>query len=463
MPARSTARASSEGLEIVRKAIAQKGWRKTSPVFSDAACVSTATLKRFWRGIPISQASFEGICQSVSIDVAVVAEKNDDGKRDENSAQSDPGARNYSDIWIGRTDTVKKLTTRLQADTRILTLVGLTGIGKTALARYIACRLSGYTCIHIRCNQQNPPTLASLAHAISQQNNLAGVKLNIFSLLSHIKQSRYLFIIDALEGLLHSNNKTGFTHLKNKLWYKFFQAVLAADSCSSRIILTSQVLPNELDELGENYPERWHLQVLSGLNIEEQYALFKALNITFAEPSHEADYISAIACAYAGHPAAIRAIAQDIILTFNHNIAAYWNEYQQKNAIAPLHTRHLRKRLQPKLNSTLQQLKEQLPAAYALLHAACSRYPDIHTAGELTQHWLQLAQTLAHSDSPLEDSPLEDSPLEDSPSEDTASGLRAASLWVDALCDRNIVAPIVINNRLHYRVHPLIHSLIAAH
>ena len=74
MTARSTAKASSEGLEIIRKAIALKGWRKTSPAFCDAACVSTATLKRFWRGIPISQDSFTGVCRSVGVDIADIVE-----------------------------------------------------------------------------------------------------------------------------------------------------------------------------------------------------------------------------------------------------------------------------------------------------------------------------------------------------------------------------------------------------
>ena len=476
MPARNTAKASAEGLEKIRTAIAQKGWRKTSPAFLDAACVSAATLKRFWRGIPISQESFEGICQSVSVaitDVAddVIATGTDASNPSESESDSDKYASErkasvaYGDIWVGRAETVRALTSRLEDTTRVLMLVGLAGVGKTALARFVACQLEGYTLIHLQCDSQSPPTLASLAHMLAQNGDRTSVSLDLSNLLTHIAQRKYLFVIDALEGLLQSDRATGYSRLQNRLWYTFFQTILSVDSCASRFILTSRSLPNELETLGESHLEQCHLHVLSGLDIDESCLLFDQLGIPKPPEPVDADYLADLAQAYAGHPSALRAIAQDITTTFGGNIAAHRNEFQSRgrneysNRLFPepheqsrheslsasLHTRHLRRRLQPKLEHTLQQLNVQLPLAYKLLCEGCSQFSDSHMAEKLSHQWAQLAQNLMPT------------------CDETKQPYVGASVWVDALCDRNILIPNIIDNRLYYRVHPLIYSLIAAH
>jgi class 3 adenylate cyclase len=64
-----TLKASSRGLAIIEQAIQRRGWTKTNtPAFWMAAYTSQATLRRFWRKIPIQKATFMAICLAVEID-----------------------------------------------------------------------------------------------------------------------------------------------------------------------------------------------------------------------------------------------------------------------------------------------------------------------------------------------------------------------------------------------------------
>lgn len=60
--------ASEQGLQIVNAARRRKGWTKTSSlIWWDTAETSRATLRRFWRGIPIARETFVNICAAVGI------------------------------------------------------------------------------------------------------------------------------------------------------------------------------------------------------------------------------------------------------------------------------------------------------------------------------------------------------------------------------------------------------------
>lgn len=70
-----TLKASKAGLDLVYRAIRQKGWTKTQTAlwWTDAQ-TSQATLRRFWRRIPIDRQAFQKICQVAGVDWESVAE-----------------------------------------------------------------------------------------------------------------------------------------------------------------------------------------------------------------------------------------------------------------------------------------------------------------------------------------------------------------------------------------------------
>jgi hypothetical protein len=452
MSASRTAKASAQGLEKVKAASAQKGWHKTSPALLDAACVSAATLKRFWRGIPIGEDSFQAICAAVNLDCDEVLEEvaRFELAFDPTSAQqiAQPIAKRPSfeftsstsgDICFGRVPLIQKLYAQLTDTTRALSITGLTGIGKTALARQLASLLSdqGYSCIYISCDQQKLPTLASIAHSLSQQDTGKATQLGLSlpSLVAHLQKHKYLFMIDALEGLLTHNLETGWSEFQNGIWPQFFEAILRAEKFSSRFILTAQDIPNELDSLGELWPDRWCAHALGGLTHDEQISLFQAFGLSPAPQSRAYEQLSSLGQLYAGHPLSLGAIAQDIATAFNGNIAAYWREHQQIETHRNLHShsRHLRKQVQPRLAHMLNRLKAQQPYAYQLLCAAATA----DSRPRLSHSWLQIARKL-HTE--------------------TSQPRRL----IDVLCDRAFLTPIVINNRLHFDLHPLFQSFLLA-
>jgi serine/threonine protein kinase len=64
----ATLRASKLGLELVDLARRKKGWTKTADIWCQVAQTTPATLKRFWRGMPIQQEIFVAISQAIDLE-----------------------------------------------------------------------------------------------------------------------------------------------------------------------------------------------------------------------------------------------------------------------------------------------------------------------------------------------------------------------------------------------------------
>ncbi len=128
----ATLRASRQGLTIVDQARKKKGWNKEAV----SLCGKKHHLKRFWRSIPIDRDVFVEICQNAGI---VNWEEIVDNNPKPKNSQVD--FFSYNDGWVGREELVAELTNKVHSSCRILMLVGITGIGKTALAERLAVEL----------------------------------------------------------------------------------------------------------------------------------------------------------------------------------------------------------------------------------------------------------------------------------------------------------------------------------
>ena len=307
------------------------------------------------------------------------------------------------EAWVGRFSLIGDLSQRVQNSCRLLMLVGITGIGKTALGERLAVELSDWfdnkwTRFHQENfdDEQQSSDFASVAarwlekwgELITPEDRKDPQRL-LHRLVRHLSQNRHLVQMDSLENILQGNEEEGWNDFKDEWWIKFFDSYLKAESCQSCIILTSQDLPGQIQEVGTRSQNFWHCQPLSGLDKPEQIALFEKTELDISPTKAGRLYLERIGTAYEGHPLALRVIAGEIKnKPFEGNVVAYWNKYgneveEVERAIAEAQegkstgaedkwkldrlTKTLRRNVRSRLNKTFARLEKDAKWAYILL------------------------------------------------------------------------------------------------
>jgi hypothetical protein len=455
----ATLRASKQGLTIVDQARRKKGLNKQSV----SLCKTKHDLKRFWRSIPINRDVFVEICQTVGIDNwEEIVDNNPTPKNSQVDFFS------YNDGWVGRENLVTELTTKVQSSCRILMLVGITGIGKTALAERLAVELQedwlqGDWTKFVQENFETEQQTADFASVATRwleklgktptQEERKNTQQLLNLLLKQLQGNRYLVLIDSLENILKGNEESGWNDFQDEWWLRFFEGLLASESCQSRVILTSQDLPQQMPTRYHNF---WHCQVLIGLTESEQLELFEKTGLEVGTGSANKPYLERIGATYDGHPLALRVIAGEICnKPFNGNVIAYWNKYGKeieevekaieeakiRGIIASAddrwrldrYTRELKKRVRSRLEKTFKRLKEDFYYSYVLLCEA-----SVYRLAVQEDFWL---------------SHLEDWDCDEEKQE----------LALDALRERYLVEEVVEEDQLLLRQHNLIRSVALEH
>jgi hypothetical protein len=250
----------------------------------------------------------------------------------------------YDQDWVGRENCVKNMVKTLNESTRILLILGLTGVGKTALAECLALSLENW--FHndwqsnfIRANfdyDEKPIGFETVATRwleewgieIKPEERRPEKLLEI--ILKRVLSNRTLIIIDSFERLIENNEYGEEADTINDPWWeKFLLLFLSAETCESKIIITSQDLPSSLS--GSRYTNFLAKNVLYGLSDEEQLLLFEKVGFDISSSSTYSNVLKRIGKAYEGHPLALRVIIGEIKgEPFNGNVNVYWNEVKNK-------------------------------------------------------------------------------------------------------------------------------------
>jgi WD40 repeat protein len=354
----SSLKASPQGLTRIKQARVKKGWavddfrwlQSASKVLDTAweedsvlaLGISPGTWKRFLAGkFPINTEAFKAYCQVLELNWEEVVEQNEDTITDRELSIQNPKSQiqNRSDwgeapdvsIFYGREEELNSVRQWIvQENCRLVTLLGMGGIGKTSLSVKLAHQIQDrFECIIWRSLRNSPPideVLVELIQFLSDQSetNLpTQLDGKISRLLKYLRSSRCLLILDNLESILQAGDRTG-SYRHGYEGYGQLLQIIGDTAHQSCLILTSREKPKGLATWeGQSLPVR-SLQ-LSGLLEADGRSLFDVKG-TFTATD---DAWQILIDRYAGNPLAIKIVASSIRDFFEGDISHFLAISQQ--------------------------------------------------------------------------------------------------------------------------------------
>lgn len=314
-------KASTEGLTIVDRARQRHGWTKTSTAcWWQDAHTSRATLRRFWRGERIQQDAFMAICQAVGIsDWEAIAEPPESLKVDLPELDSpliDWDEAPDIDNFYGRTQELNQLEQWMTIDKcKLAAIVGIGGIGKTALALALTDRIQPeFDCLIWRSLIYEPSLLTLLDSLLNvfEQTIIQDVQQGMLQLKHHLQKCRCLLVLDGLDAVLHKQADI-------EEYSKFLQALSLHRHQSCILITSREQLPGFATIAA--HPRSVRCLTLPGLQQAEAIELLQAGGFTGKELG-----LSALRQLYRGNPLALKTIIPLIQSLFAGNVAAFLNQ-----------------------------------------------------------------------------------------------------------------------------------------
>ena len=230
------------------------------------------------------------------------------------------------DSFVGRKqelDTAQNLI--LHNDSRLLTVLGMGGVGKTVLASKLARNIAGeFQYIIWRSLRNAPPFLELLANLIDlfakdKKSTLPdGVDPLLNRLMHYLSTFRCLIVLDNLESVLCSG-KTGGQYRQGYEGYGQLLRRVADQKHQSCAIVTSREQPIGISfRRGQNSPVST-LQ-LRGLNLQEGQKILADKNIFVKS---DLDSASNLVQIYSGNPLALKIVSATIDSLFRGNITEF--------------------------------------------------------------------------------------------------------------------------------------------
>jgi WD40 repeat protein/DNA-binding SARP family transcriptional activator len=206
---------------------------------------------------------------------------------------------------------------------RLAALVGMGGVGKTALAARLTEAVADQFDRVIWRSLRNAPPLDEIlrgwlqilsAQQVSSLPNSLDERLTL--LLGYLRQQRCLLILDNLESILQGDQRAGVYRAGFEDYGQLIERV-GQSRHQSCLVLTSRERPLELARLERESPLVRALQ-LAGVAEEDGWAIVQEQGLTGSATNH-----STLVERYSGNPLALKLVAQTIHELFAGNIGAF--------------------------------------------------------------------------------------------------------------------------------------------
>ncbi|MGE5660481.1 MAG: NB-ARC domain-containing protein [Actinomycetota bacterium] len=231
----------------------------------------------------------------------------------------------------------------LQAHTRLITLYGLSEIGKSAIALKLIEQIQTNFDYIIWRSLSNTPTLSTLQTELKQffgRSPTAGLQPSqptpLSTVIDYFRSYRCLVILDDVQNIFKSNQLAGQYLAGYEDYSKFFKQIATSPHQSCLILLTWEK-PRELTTLeGEHRPaQSLHLQGLG----EQATEILQQYKLTDEEQWSE------LIARYQSHPSWLNIIASTICELFDGSVSQFLAEQTDiyLGDIEPLLDSHLKR------------------------------------------------------------------------------------------------------------------------